>query len=493
MPKPFTAFVFSLSLGLSLTLFSACQSDLELITPPPPPPSSSPSMPYGFYNDTSIDLESKTEANVFARHETRRLTHARLSPSGDKVLYTYDRELMVILDEEYGPAATRNQASGLWLYDTRTQTHREVFPPQEESAPTPTYPLDFEQMYWWNDNEIAYLSADRSRLLTQQINTGATRTLREHDGRIDDFTIQDQTLFALDNTLHQWIQIDADEKVQIQPLPYEEFYWGMNFEVINANLMLLKAFKAQDMKGQYPFQIATTPPPPRIDSFLFRPSTGEFSPISVGLELSDSRNITLSPGGNYLAVQRDSNTLIYTRSGTLLSEQEGDFFWLNDRQILIQNGMELTQLTLDSAEGGETTVSTSQRTSLQAPCENPQQVQVQAPQQTAQPLLMECLSYASAFHEPLSKAFQFFPMQALSQRSDASPLSQEYGVEQHLLPAESGQPPRLLEHTPGRIGAMQLSILREGQLVTLFQQGYPQQPAFGFNPKAHYWELTRDD
>lgn len=492
MPKPFTAIVFSLSLGLSLTLFSACQSDLELITPPEPEPVPSPSMPDEFYN-ASPDLESKTEANVFARHETRRLTHARLSPSGDKVLYTYDRELMVILDEEYGPAATRNQASGLWLYDTRTQTHREVFPPQEESAPTPTYPLDFEGMHWWNDNEIAYLTADRRLLLAQHIDTGYTRVLLERETQIDAFTIQDQTLFALDNTTNTWIQINADEQTQTQTLPYGGFYWGMNFEVIQPDQILFRALKRENQAEKYPFQVATEPPPPRIDSFLFRPNTGEFTPISVGLELSDSRNITLSPGGHYLAVQRDSNTLIYTRSGTLLKEQEGDFFWLNDRQILIQNGMELTQLTLDSAEGGETTVSTSQRTSLQAPCENPQQVQVQAPQQTAQPLLMECLSYASAFHEPLSKVFQFFPMQALSQRSDASPLSQEYGVEQHLLPAESGQPPRLLEHTPGRIGAMQLSILREGQLVTLFQQGYPQQPAFGFNPKAHYWELTRDD
>lgn len=447
-------------------------------------------MPDGFYN-ASPDLENKTKADVFARHETRRLTHARLSPSGDKVLYTYDRELMVILDEEYGPAATRKQASGLWLYDTQTQTHREVFPPQEVSAPMPTYPLDFEGMHWWNDNEIAYLTADRRLLLAQHIDTGYTRVLLERETQIDAFTIQDQTLFALDNTLHQWIQIDANEKIQTQPLPYEEFYWGMNFEVFDADLILLKAFKAEDMKGQYPFQIATTPPPPYIDSFLFRPSTGELTPISVGLDLSDSRNITLSPGGDYLAVQRDSNTLIYTRSGTLLREQEGLSFWLNDRQILIQNGMELTQLALDSAEGDETTVSTSQRTSLQAPCENPQQVQ--APQQTTQPLLMECLSYASAFHEPLSKVFQFFPMQALSQRSDASPLSQEYGVEQHLLPAENGQPPRLLEHTPGLVGAMQLSILREDKLVPIFQQAYPQQPAFVFNPQRDYWELSRDD
>ncbi len=462
MFKPFCLSLMSLSLAVACQ--TAPPSDLiplypqALIAPVIPTPPGSASS----YRD-------KSNAEVQERKTTFSLNYTRMNPDQTRILYTYDEHRKVNFDDY--TSAYQDNPSGLWSYNRQQQKHTELFP-----APEGYNDRRFHTIYWLNNAEIVYLDNEKSQLLTLNVDTQESKPLFSEAGIIR-FKVQDGYLFVLTHQEQKAyltrLEVKSGER-RVKAIPYTDFYSSSSqeFDVLTPDLILLGQFKDFYKTNDYPFKVSTTSPPPLRDNFLFDLSTDQLTPIEEGLDLSGFDKIEMSPDQQHFATTREANTQVYDRSGQLLLEKKGSFYWLAADQLLLQDDREISQITLRNNQA-----QVGQDFSTQTACTKAQ---------GAQPTVMECFTDGHYEGETLSSIFRLYPTQELKSTESADTVA----VNRHLAPAEKGQPMRVWEEvfTVTGLGSARLrTITPSGELQTVFELSFPENPTFIFDPDNFYW------
>jgi hypothetical protein len=455
---------------ICLSLAVACQTapPSDLI-PSQPYPQVIPT-PYGSSGSYS-SYTDKTNADVQERKSTFTLNHTRMSPDQTRVLYTYDEQRKVFF-KDY-TSAYQNKASGLWLYDRAQQKHTALFP-----APQGYNDSRFKTVSWLNNAEIVYLNNDRNQVLTLNVENQESKRLFD-EASIISFKVQAGYVFVLSYkdkkaTITRINGSTGERRVKV--IPYSDFYnsSSQTFDVLTPDLILLGQFKDFYKNNDYPFKVSTTSPPPLQDSFLFDLSTDQFTPIEKGLDLTAVDKIEMSTDQQHFATTREANTQVYDRSGQLLLEKKGSFYWLAANQLLLQDEREISRVTLhnNQAQVGDSF-------STQTPCANAQ---------GTQPIVMECFIDKSYDEQNLSRTFRLYPTQELKAAEASADDPTIEAINRHLAPAEKDQPIRIWEEVFSEKGFARLSILNaSGELQSVFELPFPEKPTFTFDPNDFYW------
>lgn len=456
---------------LSLTLIIACQSS----------PNTTPThseMP--FPNITPrpgsasnyINSQDKTEADVQSKQEFASLNSTRFNPAQTKVIYTYSQQRKVIF-KDYN-VAEKSVNSGLWYYHREQQKHTQLLPASQDYSG-----IRLGEVSWLNNTEIVYLDAERRNLLSLNVETQETKVLFNKAFMLS-FKVQEGKVFILtvEDNKPSITRIDSETNAQqVREIPYADFYMNYDFDVLTADLILLGQFKDYNKNNTYPFKVATTSPPPRQDSFLFDLKENQLTPLEQGLDLESYEKIEMSPDQEHFATQRGVNTQLYNRSGKLILEQKGTFYWLNAKQLILQQDREIFQATIQEEE-----VKISERLTTQTPCSKAQ---------GTEPTLMECSignhnnSYST--REPVNRVFRLFPLQELK----TDPSEANDSLNRRLAPAEKGQPIRIWEENatehPNYTRLQELSST--GELQTVFELKSSAAPSFTFDPNDYWYQI----
>lgn len=463
----------------SLTLNTACQAPGA--TPSPhQSPGATPDFPYPGPTPSGdspfFDVFKQSNADVTQRESFLNITQAHLSPDRQQVLYTYQSLDRAQFNHAYRPVAERQQQSGLWLYNHRTQTHREI---RTHDNSYDNY-LSIKSSTWWGNQDVLYLKREPQRLQRLNLETGQESTLFE-GYFIYDFQVKANYVFILyfDEALKQQrltrIQQSSGERLTVD-IPYTDFYsHPEGFQTVSEDIILLGQFKEEHQRESYPFKVATTSPPSIQDTFLIKLSSGQVTPLEKGLDLSWHEQIEMSADQQYLASQRRDNTQIHTLTGELVWESKGSFSWLSAQDILIQNGRKLSQIRLSNGVA-------------QLQSERDTQTECTSVQGTT-PVLMECPLGNMGYHdERRTRVFRLDTMQELPAFMPANTGSDTLTRSQILLPAAPEQPVRVVEQVAEQSGYTSLSYLDEtGAIMPLFQLSFPE-ANFVFDPKDHYWQ-----
>lgn len=474
----------SLLLLASLTLYTACQA--PGVTPSPnQSPTSTPDFLYPGPTPSGdspfFDIFKQSNADVTQRESFLNLTQAHLSPDRQQVLYSYQKLDRAQFNHAYRPIAERQQQSGLWLYDHRTQTHREI---RKNDGQYETM-QSIKESTWWGDQEIVYLDHEKKQLQRLNLQTGQESTLFAGHF-IHGFQVKAGYAFVLhyNEALKKWqltrIQQGSGNTLTVD-IPYADFYTSPEgFQAVSADVILLGQFKEEYQRESYPFKVATTSPPSIQDTFLIHMSSAQITPLEKGLDLSWHEQIEMSSDQKYLATQRRNNTQIYTLAGELVWESEGSFSWLSAQDILIQNGRRLSHFRLSNG-----VAQLQNQRDTQTECTSVQGIM---------PVLIDCpLGNMGYYDERRTRIFQLDTMQELPAFMPANTDADTLTRSQSLLPADTDQPVRLVEHAAAKVpqqgGYASLSYLDEtGAIMPLFQLKYPE-ANFVFDPKDHAWML----
>ncbi len=410
-----------------------------------------------------MDISKNSNADVTQRESLLKITQARLSPDRQQVLYTYQTLDRAQFNHTYRPVAERLRQSGLWLYDHRTQTHREL----QKSDNSYTSLQRIQSSTWWGNQEMLYLDSEARRLQRRNLQTGEDRPLFEGHV-IHDFQVKAGYAFVLyyDEALKRQrltrIQKERDERLTVD-IPYQDFYsHPEGLQAVSEDIVLLGQSKAEYQRENYPFKVATTSPPPIQDTFLIKLSSAEVTPLEKGLDLSRYEQIEMSADQQYLASQHQNNSQIHTSTGELLWESEGRFAWLSAQDILIQNRRELSLVRVSEGKA-----QLQARHTTQTECTTIQ---------GANPVLMTCpLGETEYSNKRLTRIFRFDTMQELSALTPATGDSDTLTRSQTLLPEETEQPVRMVEQVAEQKGYTSLSYLDEtGAITPLFRLSFPE-------------------
>lgn len=431
-------------------------------------------MPYPNITATpgAEDLRSKTEADIQERRESLDIRQVKVNADRSKILYVYQKSLELDFKNWYRNPARKWIESGLWTYDRQTQQHKEILPNPNNYSDNRFY-----NARWLNNQEIVYADSDAKKLLAHDAVSGQIKTLFESDN-ISQFQVYQHYLFILHSKQNKLrlLRVDLNTQQSLEnEVPYSDFYMSTQFGVITQDQVLLGQFKEFYKEGQYPFKVATTTPPPIQDSFLMNLTDGKVQSVQNGLDLDTYNSIQISPNQSYFATQRGSHSQIYTLLGKLVLETEGEFNWIDDTHILIQNGREMTRYELKAEQSQQI-----ERFSTQTECDNVQ---------GSEPTLMQCpvKGFYQNNTDSISRVFRLTPTLELESTQKQEPLIDERR-NASLLPAESDQPIRIIENLTGKEGFSSISILDDqGKMWVLMKLENPDNPSFQFDPKDYMW------
>lgn len=341
-----------------LSALTACQAPTS--SPNQNQPSAYPSAGMIPYSYDAID--SRTEADVTARRESRQIAQASVSPDGSQVIYQERLEREVDLRDFSRNPARLTVEAGLWYQDA--QGNRRALDLGTSAS----------AIVWLDNHSIAWLDNSFKDIQRLDLKTGERSSLYK-GVYLSSLSAFQGKLYLIESSTNQLgnqlelVRLTPGGSAERFKLPHADFYtyYSPYIKVLSPDIVMLTRAKSSTQSGQYPFKVMTTPPPPVFDTFVFSLEGAQAEPLKGGLDLSSNQNVSVAPDQAHYAIQAsaDGSTNVYTRAGQQLFVTGGKSFWLDSRRLLVLDTQNL-ELSVRSLPGDETIY----RAATQGTCTN---------------------------------------------------------------------------------------------------------------------------